>query len=162
MADYDEKPDWREIDRRKDKSRQYGRQEKEYKKELPKDRWNVARRKEALDRLFMGEKGTVEHDKLFNKIHKSYGSGSFVTNVRRYIEKFGLPNDMSTLLLILDTKEEDIICQTFDKVKDVFKSLSVRQREDARRKASIVKLTDRSVKVREKAEELLQAMNENQ
>src|SRR5512137_2090785 len=110
MSDYDdEKPDWRELDRRRDRSRQYGRQEKEVKKELPKDRWNVARRKEALDRLFMGEKGTVEHDKLFNKIHKSYGSASFLANVKKYIEKYGTPDDISTLLLILDTKEQDII-----------------------------------------------------
>jgi hypothetical protein len=162
MSDYDdEKPDWRELDRRRDKSRQYGRQEKEVKKELPKDRWNVARRKEALDRLFMGEKGTVEHDKLFNKIHKSYGSASFLANVKKYIEKYGTPDDISTLLLILDTKEQDIIFRSLDKIGEIFKSLSARQKEDAKRKLSLLRLTDRSSEVREKAEEVSQTIENN-
>jgi hypothetical protein len=162
MSDYDdEKPDWRELDRRRDRSRQYGRQEKEVKKELPKDRWNVARRKEALDRLFMGEKGTVEHDKLFNKIHKSYGSASFLANVKKYIEKYGTPDDISTLLLILDTKERDIIFRSLDKVGEIFKSLSTRQKEDAKRKLSLLRMTDRSLEVREKAEEVSQTIENN-
>lgn len=163
MGDYDdEKPDWRELDRRRDKSRQYGRQEKDHKKELPKDRWNVARRKEAMDRLFMGEKGTVEHDKLFNKIHKSYGTASFLVNIRNYIEKYGPPDDISTLLLILDTKEKDIIFGALGKIEEVFQKLTSRQKEDAKRKLSILKLTDKSVEIREKADGVLQTLEDNQ
>jgi hypothetical protein len=159
MSDYDdEKPDWREIDRRKDSSRQYGRQEAPNKKETPKDRWNIARRKEALDKLFMGEKGTLEHEKLFNKIHKSYGSGSFLVNVKKYIEKYGIPDDISTLLLILDTKERDIVFKTFDKIKTIYNGLSPRQKEDVRRKLSILKMTDKSAEVRGKAEDILQSI----
>ncbi|MCX5806443.1 MAG: hypothetical protein NT010_10315 [Proteobacteria bacterium] len=159
MSDYeDEKPDWREIDRRKDSSRQYGRQEVAYKKDIPKDRWNVARRKEALDRLFMGEKGTIEHEKLFNKIHKSYGSGSFLVNLKKYIEKYDMPDDAPTLILILDTKEQDIVFKAFDKIKTIYSGLSPRQKEDIRRKLSIMKLTDRSAEVREKAEDILQML----
>lgn len=157
MSDYDdEKPDWREIDRRKDSSRQYGRQEIAYQKDIPKDRWNVARRKEALDRLFMGEKGTLEHEKLFNKIHKSYGSGSFTINVKKYIEKYGIPDDASTLLIILDTKEQDTVFKALDKIKTVYIALSTRQKDDIKRKLSILKLTDRSAEIREKAEDILQ------
>jgi len=159
MSYDDEKPNWREIDRRKDKSRHYGRHEEIQKKELPKDRWNMARRKEALDRLFMGEKGTLEHDKLFNKIHKTYGTSSFVTNVRRYIEKYGLPDDPSTLLLCLDTKEMEIMIHSMEKLQTIFKTLSSRQKEDTKRRLSILKMTDKSERVREKAEEVLNALS---
>ena len=156
MSDYDdERPDWRELDRRRDRSRQYGRQDKEAKKELPKDRWNVARRKEALDRLFMGEKGTAEHDKVFNKIHKSYGTPSFLVNVKKYVEKYGTPDDISTLLLILDTKDKEVVFGALDKIGEVFQSLSLRQKEDAKRKLSILRLTDKSEEVKEKADEIL-------
>jgi hypothetical protein len=159
MSDYDdEKPDWREIDRKKDSSRQYGRQEIAYKKDLPKDRWNVARRKEALDKLFMGEKGTLEHEKLYNKIHKTYGSGSFVANVKKYIEKYGIPDDASTLLIVLDTKEQDIVFKACDKIETIYRGLSTRQKEDVRRKLSILKLTDKSAEVRGKAEDTLQTI----
>ncbi len=160
MSDYgDERPDWREIDRRKDSSRQYGRQESDgCKKETLKDRWNTARRKEALDNLFMGEKGTIEHKKLFNKIHKAYGSASFLANVKKYIEKYGIPTDLSTLMLILDSREEQIVLSTIDKIRTIYSELSPRQKDDVRRKLSIMKLTDKSIEIRIKAEDILQGI----
>ena len=160
MGDYDDdRPDWRELDRRRDKSKLYGRiEEKGQKKERPKDRWQAGRTKEALDRLFMGEKGTVEHDKMYNKIHSTYGSNRFVPAVRKYMEKYGVPDDSSALLLILDTKEQDIICEGVGKLQGIYGSLSKRQQEDVRRKLSILAMTDKSKDVRNKAEEALEAM----
>lgn len=160
MADYDdERPDWRELDRRRDKSKLYGRiGEKGETKEKPKDRWQAGRTKEALDRLFMGEKGTVEHDKLYNKLHNAYGTDRFASTVRKYIGKYGVPDDVSSLLLILDTKEPDIICEGIVKLEAIYSSLSRRQQEDVRRKLSILAMTDKSKEVRHKAEESLEAI----
>lgn len=98
MSDYDDRPDWRELDRRRDKSKLYGRiEEKGQKKERPKDRYQTGRVKEALDRLFMGKKGTIEHEKLYNKIHSTYGSNRFISTVRKYIEEYGLPDRKSVV-----------------------------------------------------------------
>ncbi|OPY82614.1 MAG: hypothetical protein A4E65_00780 [Syntrophorhabdus sp. PtaU1.Bin153] len=161
MSEYDdEKPDWRELDRRRDRSKFYGRTEKGEQKERPKDRWQAGRVKQALDKLFMGKKGTVEHEKLYNKIHNSYGSDRFVPTVRKYIEKYGLPDDASALLLILDTKEQDIICDGIDKLHEVYKDLSRRQQEDVRRKLSILAMTDKSADVRNRAGDVLEAIKE--
>lgn len=161
MGDYDdERPDWREIDRKKDRSRYIGRGEKRQKKEGPKDRWQEGRVKEALDRLFMGKKGTVEHDKLYRKVHGSYGSQGFLVNVKKYIENYGLPNDASTLILILDTKEQGIIIQTIEKLKEIYPALSDRQKEDVKRKLSIIAITDRSREVKSKAEEIMREINQ--
>ncbi len=161
MGDYnDEKPDWRELDRRRDRSKFYGRTEKGEQKERPKDRWQAGRVKQALDKLFMGKKGTVEHEKLYNKVHNSYGSDRFVPTVRKYIEKYGLPDDASALLLILDTKEQNIICDGIDKLHEIFKDLSRRQQEDVRRKLSILAMTDKSADVRNRAGDVLEAIKE--
>jgi len=161
MGDYDdERPDWREIDRKKDRSRYIGRGEKRQKKEGPKDRWQEGRVKEALDRLFMGKKGTVEHDKLYRKVHDSYGSERFLVNVKKYIENYGLPDDASTLILILDTKEQGIIIQTIEKLKEIYPALSDRQKEDVKRKLSIIAITDRSREVKSKAEEVMREINQ--
>lgn len=160
MGDYDdERPDWRELDRRRDRSKLYGRiEEKGEKKEKPKDRWQAGRTREALDRLFMGEKGTVEHDKMYNRIHSTYGTTRFVTAVRKYMEKYGIPNDPSALLLILDTREEDIVCEGIRTLEGIYGSLSTRQQEDVRRKLSILAMTDKSREVRNRAEQALEAM----
>ena len=160
MADYDdERPDWRELDRRKDRSGFYGRQEKGEKgakREGPKNRWQSGRVKEALDRLFLGDKGTPEHDKLFSKLHNSYGSGTFLKHVNTYMGKYGLPDDAPTLLLILDTKDEGIVAATIEKLKGLYSLLQARQKEDVRRKLSILSMADRSQKIREQAGEALE------
>lgn len=160
MGDYDnDRPDWRELDRRRDKSKLYGRiEEKGQKREKPKNRWQTGRVKEALDRLFMGEKGTVEHDKMYNKLHSTYGSDRFIPTVRKYIDKYGIPDDPSALLLILDTKEEDIMCLGIGKLKEIYPSLTRRQQEDIRRKLSILAMTDRSNNVRNLAGEVLEEL----
>ncbi len=158
MAEYEderERPSWREIDRLRDRSRHVRREERKERVERP-DRWKTARAKEALERLLKGEKGTLEHDKLYNKIHSSYGTKSFTKNVKSYIEKYGLPDDASTLMLIMDTKEEDIIGDAIDKLALIYNELPQKLKEDVIRKISIVKLVERSEKVRRKAEAFLE------
>lgn len=160
MSDYDDRPNWREIDRQKDRSRHYGRpSEKTQDRQKPDaDRWESGRRKQALDRLFKGEKGTLEHDRLFNKIHKSFGTGSFLANIKTYIDRYGMPDDAPTLMLILDSGNVEYILEAMDKLKTIFQGLSSRQKDDVKRKLSIIKMTDKSPKVREKAEETLESL----
>ncbi|MBA4417330.1 MAG: hypothetical protein C0392_05405 [Syntrophus sp. (in: bacteria)] len=148
----DDRPDWREIDRKRDR-RSSGGGAKEPKKDRPTDRWEKGRRKEALDRLFMGEKGTVEHDKFYRKIHSSYGSDKFTGQVKKYFEKYGPPDDPPTLILVLDIREDEIISQVFEKIKSIYNSLSSRHKEDIKRKLSIMALTDKAKEIRIKAEE---------
>ena len=161
MADYDDdRPNWREIDRKRERSRFYGRQQEktspdgERLQEGPRDRWQSGRMKEAIDRIFEGKKGTVDHDKAFRKLHQSYGSNSFLKNVNNYIEKYGLPDDAPTLLLMLDGKDPKIMLDVMEKIREVFPSLQQGQKDDALRKLSILAMSDRSKEVRSKAEEM--------
>jgi hypothetical protein len=151
----DERPSWREIDKMRDRS-SHSKQEKKEKKEAPKDRWNTGRQKEALNRLFKGDKGTLEHEKLYNKIHKTYSSSTFLPTIKKYVEKYGTPDDTSTLLLLLDSKDEEIMFLTMEKLKDIYPGISVREKEDVRRKLSILALTDKSPDIKEKAADIIE------
>lgn len=155
MGDYDddERPSWREIDKRRDRS-SHVKQEKQEKNQPGADRWNTGRHKKALERLFMGEKGTIEHEKLYKKIHKSYGSPTFLSTVQQYVEQYGPPDDTSTLLLLLDTKDVAVMLLTMEKLQQVYAKVSAREKEDIRRKLSILALTDRSADIKEKASEI--------
>jgi len=159
MGDYDddERPSWRDIDKKRDRS-SHVRQERSEKSEAPKDRWQAGRQKQALDRLFLGDKGTVEHGKLYNKLHKAYGTDRFLPAVQAYIEKYGLPDDASTLLLLMDAKEVEIKLQTIEKVREIHDTLSPREKEDVRRKISIVAMTERSADVKERAREVAEEL----
>ena len=161
MNDYDDdRPNWRELDRQRDKSHFYGRQEKKEKgegisRDKPKDRWQTGKVKEAVDRIFKGKKGTLEHDKLYKKMHQSYGMGTFSKHVATYIEKYGPPDDSPTLLLILDAKEQAISITALEKLNDLYPTLSQEHKDDVLRKLSIVAQTDKSREVRMRAEELI-------
>jgi hypothetical protein len=67
---------------------------------------------------------------------------------------------VSALLLILDTKEQDIVCGGIGKLKELYSSLTSRQQEDIRRKLSILAMTDKSREVRAVAGEALEAVKE--
>jgi len=58
MGEYDdERPDWREIDRQRDRSKIFGKQEKGGpSKDKPKDRYKTGKWEKALDKLFMGKR----------------------------------------------------------------------------------------------------------
>jgi hypothetical protein len=154
MGDYDdERPSWREIDKRRDGS-SHTRGEKQQRAEQKADRWNTGRHKEALEKLFKGDKGTPDHDKLYNKIHKSYGTSTFVSTIQKYIAKYGPPEDASTLLLLLDSKDGEVMVLSMDKLSQIYGSVSAREKEDIRRKLSILALTEKSPELRERASEL--------
>lgn len=155
MDDYDddERPNWREIDKRRDRSTHVSGSKKE-KKETRQDRWNTGRQREALDRLFLGEKGSPEHDKLYNNIHKTYGTNRFLGAVQRYVDKFGLPDDVSTLLLLLGSKDSGLVLLAIDKLHDIYPKITLREREDARRKLSMLALTEKAEDVKERAAEV--------
>ena len=161
MGDYDdERPDWRELDRQRDKSRFYGRQEKgAARKEAPKDRWQQGRVKDALDRIFKGDKGTPEHDKLYARLHNAYGSDSFPKQAEKYVAKYGIPDDVPTLLLFLDLQDAGTVLPVLEKLAGLYASLPPRQQEDAGRKISITAMTHRVKEVRVKAEETLESIN---
>ena len=158
MSNYDdeERPSWREIDKRRDRSSHVEHKEKRAAEKPGADRWNTGRHKQALEKLFKGDKGTIEHDKLHSKMHKSYGTPTFLTAAKNYVEKYGPPDDMSTLLLLLDSRDESIMELSMTTLKTIYIGLSPREKEDVRRKLSILALTDRSIDIRETASEILE------
>jgi hypothetical protein len=156
VGDDDERPNWREIDRKRDRSRHSGRRDEGFKADDHADRWQSGRVKEALDRLFKGEKGTVEHDKLLNKVNAVYGTDRFPPAVKRYTDKYGLPDDVRTLILFLDSRDAAVCLGVIEKLKSMSGALAARQKDDVRRKLSIVALTDRSQEVRDAAQDVLE------
>ena len=100
----------------------------------------------------------VEYQKLYNKMHKAYGSSTFLKHVQNFTQAYGLPEDVSTLLLILDTKDPATMLTAIDKLKDLFVAASAREKEDIRRKLSIIGMTDRSSDVKERAREVAEEL----
>jgi hypothetical protein len=158
--DKDERPSWSEIDKKRDRSSHSKGDEKKTAPKPGANRWNTGRHKQALAMLFKGDKGTIEHIKMHTKMHKSYGSSTFLQAVQAYIEKFGPPDDMSSLLILLDSKNASVMNMAMEKLAQIYDDMTNREKEDIRRKISIVALTDRSVDIRETAFEILDELKD--
>jgi hypothetical protein len=156
-TDYDkgERPSWNEIDKKRNRSSHTRSDENKAAPKPGANRWNNGRHKQALAVLFKGDKGTIEHTKMHTKMHKTYGSSTFLQAVQAYIEKFGMPDDMSSLLMLLDSKNASVMTMAMEKLTQIFDDMTNREKEDIKRKISIVSLTDRSGELRETASEIL-------
>ena len=111
-----------------------------------------------IDSLFKGKKSSEEHTIAFEEIHKRSGTKKFNTAVRKYIKEYGLPDDWSTLSLLLDYKDvkvvKDVIKTLLEKIEDEPLSL----KEGFKSKMNIIAMTTTDDKLRETVEEALEEL----
>jgi hypothetical protein len=153
-----EKISWREIDRRKDRS-PYAP------KEAPKDQvrsrrseWVMKKYRKEADKLFMGKKGTKKHQKARNDIDRYHGTEQFETAVKIYLDQYGLPDDWSTLSLLLDYSESEKVLQALVAMKDLYETRSPIEKQGFKAKVDILAMTASDSDLRDFAEEMLQTL----
>lgn len=151
--DFRDKPSWRDRDRRKDRSRHvsqddFGTQ--------GSPRWV---RKEILkeaDKLFQAKK-TKKLDpvqgKALNEIHLTVGSKKFEPAVRKYLKEYGLPDDWSTLMLLLDFKDPETAIEAIQSVKNLYPEQGLEEQKGFRSKLNIIAMTTKDDDLRLCAEE---------
>src|SRR4030043_173445 len=153
-----EKLSWREIDRRKDRS-PYAP------KEAPKDQvrsrrseWVMKKYRKEADKLFMGKKGTKKHQKAHNDIDRYHGTEQFETAVKTYLDQYGLPDDWSTLSLLLDYSNSGSVLQALAAMKDIYETRSLVEKQGFRAKVDILAMTASDSDLRDFAEEMLKIL----
>jgi len=157
-GDEREKLSWREIDRRKDRS-PYAPQE------APRDEvrsrrseWMMKKYRKEADKLFMGKKGTKKHQKARNDIDRYHGTDQFETAVKTYLDQYGLPDDWSTLSLLLDYSNSGIVLQALAAMKDIYETRSLVEKQGFRAKVDILAMTASDSDLRDFAEEMLKTL----
>lgn len=151
--DFREKPSWRDRDRRKDRSRHVDPGE------FPTgqgSRWVRQQILREADRLFQGKRGkkvNPEQEKLRNEIHRFCGGKKFEPSVRKYLKEYGLPDDWSTLMLLLDCKEPGIVIQVIGALKDLYPQQGLEEQQGFRSRLNIIAMTTKDDELRHCAEE---------
>lgn len=152
MAYDDERPSWREIDRRRDRSPHTRSRQKETQVERAlKSKWLKERYLKEVEKLFSGKKGSEEHDKALSRIHKAYGTNRFNKAVKDYVKEYGLPEDWGTLILLLDHREEEIVCQALKALKGLYPSKGPVEQQGFLSKVRVLSMTAKSERVQEEA-----------
>jgi hypothetical protein len=135
---------WREIDRIKDRS-PYAP------KEAPKER-EKSRRSEWV------MKGTKKHQKARNDIDRFHGTDQFEAAVKAYLDQYGLPDDWSTLSLLLDYSDAQEVLKALTVMRNLYEARTPMEKQGFKAKVDILAMTSRDNDLRDFAEEILKTL----
>jgi len=149
---------WREIDRRKDRSPYAPKEEPQPRERSRKSEWMKRQYRKEVDKLFMGRKGTKKHQKARDDIDRYHGSEQFDKVVRTYLEEYGLPEDWSTLSLLLDYSDSGKVVEALAAMKNLYEARSPMEKQGFRAKVDILAMTASNSDLRDFAEEILKTL----
>lgn len=156
--DYDEKPSWSDIDKKKDKSKHVSEDTPDSTPKSPKKEWAQKMYLKEIENLFKGKKASKEHSAAIEEIHQRAGTKRFNTTVKKYIKEYGLPDDWSTLFLLLDYKDIKVVKKVITLLKKMVDEEPLSIKEGFKSKLSIIAMTASNDDLRETAEETLEDM----
>jgi hypothetical protein len=154
-----EKPSWREIDRLKDRSKHVSREKPIFQKKSPKSEWLSKQYRKEAEALFAGKKQTKEHQVAHGSIHKYHGTDKFTSTVKKYIKEYGLPDDYSTLFLLLDYSDSKVVREVLTLLKEKVGGQSLKIQEGFKSKIRIMAMTADDEELRELAEKVLEELS---
>jgi len=146
-----EKLSWREIDRRRDRSPHAPKEAPREPLRSRRSEWVMKRYRKEADKLFMGKKGTKKHQKAHNDIDRYHGTDQFETAVKNYIDQYGLPEDWSTLSLLLDYSDSEKVLQALAAMNPI-------EKQGFKAKVDILAMTASDSDLRDFAEEMLKTL----
>ena len=113
MNSYDdderERPSWRDLDRKKDRSKHVSGDRPAFRPKSAKAQWAQKQYLKEVENLFKGKKASKDHAIAHEEIHKYAGTNKFNTTVKKYLAEYDLPDDWSTLFLLLDYKDHKVV-----------------------------------------------------
>jgi len=156
--DDDNKPSWSDIDRKKDRSKHLSEDKAEPRAKSPKKEWAQKMYMKEIENLFKGKKASKEHAGAVDEIHQRAGTKKFNTAVKKYLKEYGMPDDWSTLFLLLDYKDIKIVRQAAAALKEQAKDAPLNLREGLKSKLNIISMTTADDDLRDIAEETLEGL----
>jgi hypothetical protein len=153
-----EKLSWREIDRRRDRSPHAPKEAPRERERSRRSEWVMKKYRKEADKLFMGKKGTKKHQKAHHDIDRYHGTDQFEATVKNYIDQYGLPDDWSTLSLLLDYSDSEKVLQVLATMKNMYEGRSPVEKQGFKAKVDILAMTASDSDLRDLAEELLKTL----
>ncbi len=149
---------WREIDRRKDRSPYAPKEEPKDRPRSRRSEWVMKKYRKEADKLFMGKKGTKKHQKAHSDIDRFHGTDQFEAVVKAYVEQYGLPDDWSTLSLLLDYSDPETVARAVEMMRPLYETRSLMERQGFKAKLDILAMTTPNSDLREMAEETMKGL----
>ena len=149
---------WREIDRRKDRSPYAPKEEPKDRVRSRRSEWVMKKYRKEADKLFMGKKGTKKHLKALGDLDRLHGTEQFEAAVKAYLDQYGLPDDWSTLSLVLDCSDPETVGEALKAMRPQYERRSLMEQQGFKAKLDILAMTTRNGDLRDLAEETLKSL----
>ncbi len=149
---------WREIDRRRDRSPHAPKEPPKERERPRKSDWLKKRYRKEVEKLFMGKKGSKKHQKALDDLDRLHGTDQFDEAVRNYLEEYGLPEDWSTLSLLLDYSDPEKVSEILRVMKNLYEERTPVEKQGFKAKLDILAMTANDSDLREVAEEILRSL----
>jgi hypothetical protein len=150
--DFREKPSWRDRDRKRDRSSHVGQGDF-----TARSDWVRKEILKGAEKLFQGggkKKVDPEQEKARNEIHKTVGSKKFEAAVKRFLKEYGVPDDWSTLLLLLDFRDPATVIASIEGLKTLYPKQGLEEQRGFRSKLNIISMTTKDEELRSCAEQV--------
>ena len=162
MNSYDdderERPSWRDRDRKKDRSKHVSGDKPAFRPKSAKAQWAQKQYLKEVENLFKGKKASKDHGIAHEAIHQYSGTGKFNATVKKYIAEYDLPDDWSTLFLLLDYKDLKIVKRVISVLKEKAQEEPLNIKEGFKSKLRIIAMTTSDSELKEIAEETVEGL----
>lgn len=149
---------WREIDRRRDRSPHAPKEPPRERERPRKSDWLKKKYRKEVEKLFMGKKGTKKHQKALDDLDRLHGTDQFDEAVRNYLEEYGLPEDWSTLSLLLDYSDPEKVSEILKVMRGLYEERTPIEKQGFKAKLDILAMTTNDSDLRDVAEEILRSL----
>lgn len=151
-----DRPSWREIDRRKDRSKHLTEDR------LPENRSNSMKsqmnryKKSAEELLFSDQpQESAKEAKAREALHKKFETPAFDEAARKFLDKYGVPKKWETLSLMLDSSDHLLIGAALEGMANLYEAQSPSEQLFFRNSLKIIKRKSPNKEIVEKAKEIL-------
>ena len=149
---------WREVDRKRDRSPYAPKEEPPDRQRSRRSEWVMKKYRKEADKLFMGKKGTKKHQKALSDLDRYHGTDQFEAAAKAYLDQYGLPDDWSTLSLLLDYSDAQRVLEVLTAMKGLYENRTPVEKQGFKAKVDILAMTATDSELRDSAEEMLKAL----
>jgi len=162
MGPYDdderEKLSWREIDKRRDRTRHYSNEGKSFKERTLRSDWAKKQHLREAEKFFQGKQGTDTYKAAHAALHEKYGTRDFQEAMEKFLRQFGVPDDWGTLLLILDAHEPKWVQESLMALKRMYEKRSLIEQKGLKGKIKVLAITTKDKTIRRECEKILEEL----
>lgn len=154
-----ERPSWREIDQRKDRSSHVSRDRSSTPKKKGKAEWLRKMALKEANKYFQGKQGTPAHGKVVSTLQSHFGTRKFNPLAKKYLEEYGLPKEWGTQFLFLDYPDPEVVMELLRHMAASYPERSLREQQGFLSKLRTLKVIAEDGDVQDQAAEVLSSLS---